>query len=80
MAAVSGAASTLKASSEDLLDDIRAKKLDLGTKIQDVAATAVEKVRDDDIRNTVLLAVAGAAIAAALGIACQKRISESLAE
>lgn len=38
------------------------------------ADPASETIRDDDTRNTILLGVAGVAIAAALGIACQKRI------
>jgi hypothetical protein len=41
------------------------------------AATAAEKLKEDDTRNKLLLGIAGAAIAAALGIACQKRISET---
>jgi hypothetical protein len=41
---------------------------------------AVDKLRDEDTRNTLLLGVAGVAIAAALGIACQKKISETVAE
>jgi hypothetical protein len=35
---------------------------------------------DTDTRNTALLGVAGLAIAAALGIACQKKISEALTD
>jgi hypothetical protein len=72
------ASSRLKSTGEAFLGDIRHKQHDLRDQIQDVAAAAVEKVRDDDMRNKVLLGVAGAAIAAALGIACQKRISETL--
>ena len=44
--------------------------------MQDVADNAAEKLRDDNTRNNLLLGIAGAAIAAALGIACQKRIAE----
>jgi hypothetical protein len=72
------ASSTLKSTGDAFADDIRHKQHDLRDQIQDVAAAAVEKVRDDDIRNKVLLGVAGVAIAAALGIACQKRISETM--
>jgi hypothetical protein len=42
--------------------------------------TAAEKLTEDDTRNKLLLGIAGAAIAAALGIACQKRISETWIE
>jgi hypothetical protein len=48
--------------------------------VEDVAARAVEKFSDQDTRNNLLLGVAGLAIAAAVGIACQKRISETAAE
>jgi hypothetical protein len=43
--------------------------------IQEVATAGIEKVRDEDTRNTLLLGVAAVAIAAALSMACQKRIS-----
>jgi hypothetical protein len=55
-------------------DDARAKQHDLRDQVEDVAAKAADKFRDEDIRNNLLLGVAGLAIAAALGIACQKRI------
>jgi hypothetical protein len=48
--------------------------------VSKVATAAMDKVRDDDTRNALLLGVAGVAIAAALGIACQKRISETLTD
>jgi hypothetical protein len=48
--------------------------------MQEVAAAARDKVQDDDTRNTLLLAVAGVAIAGALGIACQKKMSETLTD
>jgi hypothetical protein len=57
---------------------IRRTQQDLRDQIQDVAADTVEKIGDDDTRNKVLLGVAGVAIAAALGIACQKRISGTM--
>ena len=41
------------------------------------SGVAADKVRDDDVRNKLLLGMAGAAVAAAVGIACQKRISET---
>ena len=77
---VADTTSTLKSSGEALLNDIRAKQHDVRDEIQEVATAAMDKIRDDDTRNTLLLAVAGVAIAAALGIACQKRISETLSD
>ena len=77
---VADTTSKLKSSGEALLNDIRAKQHDVRDEIQEVATAAMDKVRDDDTRNALLLGVAGAAIAAALGIACQKRISETLTD
>lgn len=77
---VADTASKLKFSGEALLNDIRAKQHDVRDEIQEVATGAMDKVRDDNTRNALLLGVAGAAIAAALGIACQKRISETLTD
>jgi hypothetical protein len=74
---VSEATGQLKTSREDLIAEIRDKERSLRREIRGVAASTVEKVEDPDIRNTLLLGFAGAAIAAAVGIACQKRISES---
>jgi hypothetical protein len=65
---VAGAASTLKGSGEELLNDLRVKQHALRDGIE------------PDTRNTALLGVAGLAIAAALGIACQKKISEALTD
>lgn len=75
---VSDAAGKLKSTGGSFLDDARSKEHDLRNKIEDVTAAAVEKFSDDDTRNKVLLGVAGVAIAAALGIAYQKRISETM--
>jgi hypothetical protein len=77
---VADTTSKLKSSGEALLNDIRAKQQDVRNEIQEVAAAAMDKVRDDDIRNALLLGVAGVAIAVALGIACQKRITETLTD
>jgi ElaB/YqjD/DUF883 family membrane-anchored ribosome-binding protein len=73
---------TSRASStgQSFLDDVRAKQHDLQEQVEDVASRAVEKFRDEDTRNNLLLGVAGLAIAAAVGIACQKRISETVAD
>jgi hypothetical protein len=66
----------IKASGDDLLEDMHAKKYHLRDQMDDLAANAAQKLRDDDTRNNLLLGIAGAAIVAALGIACQKRIAE----
>jgi hypothetical protein len=75
---INEATSKVKASGEDAMADIQAKQHDLRDDIRRATADAAEKIGDDDTRNTLLLGIAGVAIAAALGIACQKRISETL--
>jgi len=77
---VAETAAKLKNSGEALLNDIRAKRHDLRDEVQEVATAVRDKVRDDDTRNMLLLGVAGVAIAGALGIACQKKISETVAD
>ena len=66
----------VRSSGGDFLENMHAKEHHLRDHMQDVADNAAEKLRDDDTRNNLLLGIAGAAIAAALGIACQKRIAE----
>ena len=66
----------VRSSGGDLLEDLHAKEHHLRDQMEDLAANAADKLRDDDTRNNLLLGIAGAAIAAALGIACQKRIAE----
>ena len=66
----------VRSSGGDLLEDLHAKEHNLRDQMEDLAANAADKLRDDDTRNNLLLGIAGAAIAAALGIACQKRIAE----
>jgi hypothetical protein len=46
--------------------------------VTDWAQSSKQALRDDDTRDKLLLGAAGLAVAAALGIACQKRISEHL--
>ena len=74
---VTEATGQLKSSAEDLSAEIRHKGRSLRHEIQGVAASSVDRVADPDIRNTLLLGLAGAAVAAALGIACQKKMSDS---
>jgi hypothetical protein len=67
----------VKAASDSVVDGLRRQQHDLRDEIADMTAATKESLRDEDTRNTVLVGIAGVAIAAALGIACQKRISES---
>jgi hypothetical protein len=73
--AVADTTSRLKSSEDVLLDDLRARQQNVRDKMDSLADTATSQLRDDDTRNQLLLGIAGVAIAAALGIACQKRIS-----
>jgi hypothetical protein len=66
-----------KTASDSVVDGLRRKQHDLRDEIADMTAAAKESLSDEDTRNTVLVGIAGVAIAAALGIACHKRISES---
>ena len=66
-----------KKASDSVLDGLRRQQHDLREEIADVTAAAKRSLRDDDTRDTVLIGIAGVAIAAALGIACQKKLSET---
>ena len=70
------ARSKAKTASDLVVDGLRRQQHDLRDEIADVTAAAKGSLRDEDTRNTMLVGIAGVAIAAALGIACQKRISE----
>jgi hypothetical protein len=72
--------SRTKSTGQAFLDDVRAKQHDLRDQVEDVPAKTADKFRDEDTRNNLLLGVAGLAIAAALGIACQKRILGTAAD
>jgi hypothetical protein len=72
--------SRTKSTGQALLDDVCAKQHDLRDQVEDVAAKAADKFRDEDTRNNLLLGLAGLAIAAALGVACQKRILGTAAD
>jgi len=74
---VNEATGQLETSAEDLIAEIRDKERTLRHDFRDAGARTVEKVQDPDIRNALLLGMAGAAVAAAVGIACRKRSSES---
>ena len=71
------ARSKVKTTSDSVVDGLRRQQHDLRDEIADMTTEAKESLRDEDTRNTLLVGIAGVAIAAALGIACQKRISES---
>lgn len=66
-----------KTASDSVVDGLRRQHHDLRDEVADMTAAAKESFGDEDTRNTMLVGIAGVAIAAALGIACQKRISES---
>jgi len=72
--------SRARSTGQSFLNDVRARQDDLREQVEDVASKVAEKFRDKDTRNNLLLGVAGLAIAAAVGIACQKRISETAAD
>ena len=71
--------SRAKSTGQAFLDDVRAKQHDLRDQVENFAAKAADKFRDEDTRNNLLLGLAGLAIAAALGIACQKKITDTAA-
>jgi hypothetical protein len=60
------------------LQSARRQQHDLRDEIADVATATKETLRDEDTRNVVLIGIAGLAVAAALGIAAQKRIVEPI--
>ena len=68
--------SQAKAASADFVDSMRVSQHDLRDTVARAVAVVADKVRDDDTRNTLLVGAAGLAIAAALGIACQRKIAE----
>jgi hypothetical protein len=68
--------SRAKSASEAILDSARRQQHDLRDEIADVATAAGETLRDQDTRNIVLTGIAGLAVAAALGLAAQKRMVE----
>jgi len=91
--AVDGLGSRIQASAETITDAVRRTSHDLHDQVpigsartysqsdgmvHDVIAAGQNIMADDDARNKLLLSVAGAAVAAALGIACQKRIGQQM--
>jgi dGTP triphosphohydrolase len=66
----------VKSAGETVMEGVRRQQHDLRDEIADVTAAASETLRDEDTRNTLLIGIAGVAVAAALGIAAQKRIVE----
>jgi len=67
-----------KSAGEAILQSARRQQHDLRDEIADVATATKETLRDEDTRNVVLIGIAGLAVAAALGIAAQKRIVEPI--
>ena len=70
--------SKAKNAGEAILESARRQQHDLRDEIADVATATKETLRDEDTRNVVLIGIAGLAVAAALGIAAQKRIVEPI--
>jgi hypothetical protein len=68
--------SKAKSAGENILDSVRRQQHDLRDEIADAATAARETLRDQDTRNIVLIGIAGVAVAAAVGIAAQKRMAE----
>ena len=66
-----------KRTSEAALESVLRQKNDLRDELVDGAAAAKAAFRDQDTRNVILIGIAGVAVAAALGIAVQKRITEN---
>ena len=63
-----------KTASDSIVDGLRRQHHDLRDEVADMTAAAKKSFGNEDTRNTMLVGIAGVAIAAALGIACQKRI------
>lgn len=66
-----------KSVGDAVLDNLRRQQHDLRDEAAEVASVAKEAFRDEDTRNTLLMGLAGVAVAAAVGIACQKRMAET---
>ena len=73
-----------RSTGDAVLDNLRRQQHDLRDQIAEAASTAKEtltdtarqSIRDEDTRNALLMGLAGVAVAAAVGIACQKRMAE----
>lgn len=61
----------------DLRDQLHSASTNAYRKADDLVLASKNALDDEETRNKLLLGVAGIAVAAALGIACQKRISHS---
>lgn len=74
VARVTGAVRRAK---HDLRDQLHSASANAYSKADDLASAGKNALTDEETRNKLLLGVAGVAVAAALGIACQKRISHT---
>ena len=72
------ARATMESSADSVAGAMNRAQHDARDQLRHAADTAIKTVNDEDARNKILLGVAGVAIAAALGIACQKRISSEV--
>jgi hypothetical protein len=52
----------------------------LRDEVAEFGSTAKLTLGDEDARNALLMGLAGVAVAAAVGIACQKRVAETAAD
>ena len=67
-----------KSTGDAMLDSLRRQRHDLRDEVAEVGSRAKQTLRDEDTRNALLMGLAGVAVAAAFGIACQKRMAETV--
>jgi len=67
-----------KSAADAALDGLRRQRHDLRDEVAEFASSTKASFRDEDTRNTLLIGLAGVAVSAAVGIACQKRIAETI--
>ena len=67
----------VKSTGDTMLDSLRQQRHDLRDEVAEFGSTAKQTLGDEDARNALLMGLAGVAVAAAVGIACQKRVVET---
>jgi hypothetical protein len=70
------ATGAVRRAKHDLRDQLHSASTNAYSKADDLASAGKNALTDEEARNKLLLGVAGVAVAAALGIACQKRVSQ----
>jgi len=68
----------VKSTGDAMLDSLRQQRHDLRDEVAEVRSTAKKTLEDEDTRNALLMGLAGVAVVAAVGIACQKRMAETV--